>query len=62
MEGIDAVARAERVLVVDAAGVKDDRALLPEGHMEGEGVAEKVAVAQPVPLCVSGAETLGEAL
>ena len=59
---MEAVARAETVLVVDAAGVKDDRALLPEGHMEGEGVAEKEAVAQPVPLCVRRAETLAGVL
>jgi len=59
---MEAVARAEKVLVVDAAGVKDDRALLPEGHMEGEGVEEAEAVAQPVPLCVSGAEMLSGAL
>ena len=62
MEGKEAVARAEKVLVVDAAGVRDGRALLPEGHVEREGVEEAEAVSQPVPLCVSGAEMLAGAL
>ena len=49
---MEAVARAEKVLVAEAAGVRDENALLPEGCMEKEGKAEAEAVAQPVALCV----------
>ena len=49
---MEAVARRETVLAIDAAGVREDRALLPEEHTEGEGMAEAEAVEQPVQLCV----------
>ena len=48
--------------MADTAGVRDDNALLPEELREEEGEAEAEAVAQPVPLCVRGADTLAGAL
>jgi hypothetical protein len=57
---MEAVARTEKELVADRVGVRDDNALLPEELGDKEGEAE--AVAQPVPLCVRGADTLAGAL